>query len=345
MAFDPTLGAEYPNLLNIAKRTDPNGKIAKVVELLNQTNAVFDDAYVIEGNLPTGHMTTIRSDIPHGTWRKFNYGVKPIKSNTAQVTDVCGMLEARSEIDVKLANLNGNSKDFMLTESAPILEGINQDICSTIFYGDLLSHPDRFNGLSLRYDQLGTPSNVPPANSYLNQVIDMGGDDDICTSIWLMCWGPNTVHLFYPKGSKQGIESKYLGEIDAFDADGGKYRALANIFGVTLGMSVRDWRYVCRICNIDTAAIAADTTDALLKQLYRAMITSINTIPILTMGRPVFYMNRAVKNLLDIAATDKANAALKVEQIFGKPQTTFWGIPIKQCDAILNTESPLEAAA
>lgn len=341
MAFDPTAGSAYPNLLNIARRTDPNGKIAKIVEILNQTNEVLDDAYFIEGNLPTGHRTTIRSDIPAATWRKFNYGVRPIKSNTAQVDDVCGMLEARSQIDAKLARLNGNSKEFMLSEATPILEGLNQSLSATLFYGSLLTHPDRFNGFSVRYDKLGTPTNKPTANNYLNQVIGNGGIGSALTSIWLVVWGANTVHMIYPKGSPQGIESKDLGEIDAYDADGGVYRAYASVFGVQHGLVVRDWRYVVRIANIDVAAVAASDTE--LKNLYRNLITAVNTIPVLKMGRAAFYMNRATKNLIDIAASDKSNAALSVQEVFGKPQTTFWGIPIKQCDAILLTESALTA--
>jgi len=340
MAFDPTTGSQYPNLLNIARRTDPDGKPAKIVELLMKTNEVLEDAYWIEGNLPTGNMTTIRSDIPTATWRRFNYGTRPVKSNTAQVTDICGMIEMRHQIDVKLAKINGFDKEWMLSEAAPILEGINQALATTIFYGDIVDYPDRFNGLSVRYDKLGTPNNKPAANSYLSQVVGNGGTGSALTSVWLIGWGPNTVHMFYPKGSSQGIESKDLGEIDAFDADGGIYRAYAAMFGVTAGLTVRDWRYVVRIANIDVAAVEAD--DAKLKTLYRKMIRAINTIPSKGQAqRFCFYMNRATKNLIDIAATDKANAALKVEEVFGKPQTTFWGIPIKQCDSILLTESEL----
>jgi hypothetical protein len=341
MAFDPTTGSAYPNLLNLARRTDPDGKPAKIVELLAQTNEVLDDAYWIEGNLPTGNMTTVRSDIPKGTWRRFNYGVRPIKSNTAQVTDVCGMLEARHQIDCKLASINGNDKDWMLSEATAILEGMNQDLAATIFYGDITDYPDRFNGLSMRYEKIGTPTNKPTANNYLNQVINNGGvSSSVQASIWLIGWGPNTVHMFYPKGSAQGVDSKDLGEVDAYDADGGVYRAYAAIFSMTAGITVRDWRYIVRIANVDVAAIASD--DAKLKTLYRNMITAINTIPSKGQAsRLCFYMNRAVKNLLDIAATDKANAALKVEEIFGKQQTAFWGIPIKQVDSLLLTESVL----
>jgi len=341
MAFDPTAGSAYPNLINLAKRTDPNGKVAKIVEILNKTNEMLDDAYFVEGNLPTGHRTTIRCDIPAPTWRKFNYGVRPIKSNTMQVDDVCGMLEARSQIDKKLANLNGNSKEFMLSEAQPILEGISNELASTFIYGSLVSHPDKFNGLAVRYDKLGTPSNKPTANSYLNQVIGNGGTGSALTSIWLIVWGANTVHMIYPKGSPQGIESQDLGEVDAYDADGGIYRAYASVFGANMGLVVRDWRYIVRIANIDVAAVAAD--GAKLKTLYNNMITATNTVPNLGSGRACFYLNRATKNLIDIAATDKANAALSIGEVFGKRQTSFWGIPMKQCDSILLTEDALTA--
>ena len=43
-----------------------------------------------EGNLPTGHRTTIRTGLPESAWRLLNYGVQPSKSVTAQVTDTCG---------------------------------------------------------------------------------------------------------------------------------------------------------------------------------------------------------------------------------------------------------------
>ena len=339
MPFDPTTGSQYPNLLTLARRTDPNGKIAKIVELLNQTNPILDDAYYVEGNLPTGHMTTVRTDIPHGTWRKLNYGIRPTASMTTQVTDTCGTLENRSQVDVKLANINANKAEFLLSEARPIIEGINQGFASTIFYGNIANHPERFNGVAMRYDKLGTPTGKPTANNYMNQVINGGASSGNTTSIWLIGWGENTVHMFYPKGSTQGIEQKDLGEIDAFDADGGIFRAYATIWGITGGLVVRDWRYIVRIANIDIAAVTGDATK--MKTLVQQMITAINTIPQLSMCRPAFYMNRAVKNIFDIAAQEKGNLALSIGEVWGKPQTNFWGIPLKQCDAILATESVL----
>ena len=56
-------------LADWGKRVDPNGKVDKIIELLNQTNPILQDMPFVEGNLPTGHRTTIRSGLPSATWR------------------------------------------------------------------------------------------------------------------------------------------------------------------------------------------------------------------------------------------------------------------------------------
>ena len=47
-----------------AKRMDDNYKVANIIEILSQTNEILDDMLVMEGNLPTGHKTTIRTGLP-----------------------------------------------------------------------------------------------------------------------------------------------------------------------------------------------------------------------------------------------------------------------------------------
>jgi len=343
MVFNPFDADGYPNLVNVANRLDPDGSIADIAEILSLTNEILDDAVFVEGNLPTGHRTTVRAGIPRGTWRKFNYGIRPKKSGTVQIDDSAGMLENRSQVDVKLAALNGNTNEFLLSESTAILEGLNEDLAETIFYGD---SPDKFLGFAPRYDELGTPSGKPVANSYMDQVIDMGGTGTDLTSIWLILWSPTTVHMFYPKKSMAGLETKDLGEIDAYDQDGGVFRARATLFGMNMGLCVRDWRYVVRLANIDLDVLTGTDSSAELARtnLWHKMITALNTIPNLRVGRAAFYMNRGMKTIFDIAAAEKTNALLTMKDVFGKHQTTFWGVPLKQCDSILNTEAALVSA-
>ena len=56
-------------------------------------------------------------------------------------------------------------------------------------------------------------------------------------------------------------------------------------------------------------------------------------------GRPVIYCNKDVATYLDLQALKKSNLMLTYSEVAGKPQTSFRGIPIKVCDAIVNTEA------
>jgi hypothetical protein len=135
-----------PTLLDLAKRMDPDGSIADIVEILNETNEVLDDMTWKEGNLETGNRTTIRSGIPAPTWRKLYEGVQPTKSTTVQVTDNTGMLEAYAEVDVALADLSNRTAAFRLSEDKAFIEGISQELADTIFYGNEGTEPEAFTG-------------------------------------------------------------------------------------------------------------------------------------------------------------------------------------------------------
>lgn len=342
MAFVPYTGAELPNILNVTKRLDPDGKIAKIAELLQQMNPILEDVPLIEGNLPTGHRTTVRTDIPDPTWRKLNYGVRPTKSLTAQVDDTIGMLEDYAEIDKDLAMLNGNTAEFRMSEDRPHLEGMSNTMAQTIFYGDTITNPERFLGLAPRYAGLTSYSTGKPTaqaeSAYLKNVINMSGSGTGCTSMWLVCWGENTVHGIYPKGSKAGLQANDLGEVTLFDNDGGRFQGYRSHYQWKMGLTVRDWRYIVRIANIDLDNIDDSATQILL---YKAMIKALHTIPSANMGRPVFYCSPAVSAMLDIAAVEKSNAALGQSQIFGREITTFRNVPIRHCNAILESETAL----
>jgi len=117
-----TLSATNPTLMDLARRMDPDNRIATIVEILNETNEMNIDMTWMEGNLPTGHRTTLRTGIPTPTWRKLYGGVQPTKSTTAQITDNTGMLEAYAEVDKALADLNGNTAEFRLSEDRAQIE-------------------------------------------------------------------------------------------------------------------------------------------------------------------------------------------------------------------------------
>jgi hypothetical protein len=149
-----TLGASVLTLADWAKRLDPDGKVSKIVELLSQTNEILMDMLFAEGNLPTGHRTTVRTGLPTVAWRLLNQGITPSKSTTAQIDEACGMLEAWSECDVELARLSGNVAAFRISESQAFIEAMNQEMASTLFYGNSGTAPEEFTGLAARYSAI-----------------------------------------------------------------------------------------------------------------------------------------------------------------------------------------------
>src|SRR5690625_1038728 len=253
----PTLDNNNPTLADVAKRLDPGGQIDQIVEMLNETNPILEDATFIEGNLPTGHRTTVRTGLPTPTWRKLYGGVQPTKSTTAQVTDNTGMLEAYAEVDKALADLNGNTAAFRLSEDRAHIEGMNQEMASTLFYGNEGAEPAAFTGLAPRFNDLGAENQ--------DNIINGGGAGDT-TSIWLVVWGPNTVHAIYPKGSKAGLAVNDKGQVtvENVDGSGGRMEAYRTHYRWDAGLTVRDWRYVVRVANVDITGLASSTEQTLV---------------------------------------------------------------------------------
>jgi hypothetical protein len=334
-------------LLDIAQATEPDGSIASVAELLTQRNEILLDMPWYEGNLATGMQASIRTGLPAPIWRSFYQGTPPSKSLRAKVTDTCAMLEDRSEVDEKEANLNGNASAFRLSEASAHIEGMNQTMSQALFYGDASVNPERFNGLSPRYNTVNTAT-----SQLANNVIDAGGTGSDNTSIWLVVWGRETVMGIYPKGMKAGLEHQDLGVIDAFDANNNRFRAYADMWRWDCGLHVKDWRYVVRICNVDVSDLLGLTgTQALTAatSVIKLLAKAGARIPHRGMGKAVYYANRTVKEMLSIAAMEKSQQVLSVQdglKQFGDvgievQELKFLGTPIRTSDQILSTEARL----
>lgn len=327
------LGANILTLADWAKRLDPNGKVPSIVELLSQTNEILMDQLWIEGNLPTGHRTTVRTGLPSVAWRLLNQGVTPSKSTTAQIDEACGMLEAWSEVDKDLVDLNGNTGEFRLSEAQAFIEAMNQQMATTLFYGNSSVSPEQFTGMSIRYSSLS-------ANN-AQCIVDGGGTGSDNSSVWLIVWGPQTVHGIFPKGSKAGLIHEDLGletvEVTAGVA-GSRMRAYRDRWQWKAGIALKDWRYACRIPNIDISNLVAKSSAADLIEL---MIKATHRVFNLAMGKPVFYMNRSCIQMLDIQRRDDviAGSGLRWENVDGMVQYSFRGIPIRRVDALTQAET------
>lgn len=325
-----TLDAKNLTLADHAKRLDPTGKVSKIVEMLGQANPMIDDMTFVEGNLTAGHRTTIRTGLPTVYWRKINQGTPSSKSTTAQVDEGCAMLEARSQVDVKLAALAGDLAAFRLSEASPFVEAMSQEASQTLIYGNTALAMEEFTGLSTRYSSLSATNG--------RNILSGSGSGSDNSSIWLIGWGDNTVHGIFPKGTKAGIQHKDLGEQDAFDASNNRFRAFMDLWNWDMGVVVKDWRYAVRIANLDVSNLGAKSSAADLIEL---MIKAIHRFPMLNGIKPVFYTSRSVMQALDIQKRDDviSGGGLVYDNVDGKPVNSFRGIPVKICDSILETET------
>ncbi len=334
-----TIGNLVLTLADWAKRLDPSGKTSAIVELLSQTNEILTDMLVKEGNLPTGERTTVRTGLPTVGFRMLNTGSPKSKSTTAQIDVHCAILEGRSEIDKDEADLNGNTAAYRLSESQAFLESMNQTMADTLFYGNAALNPERFTGIAPQYNSLSGPVG--------GNVLSAGGTANL-TSVYLVVWGANTVFAVFPKGSKAGLVHEDLGVGDAFDANNNRFRAYMDRYQWKCGLAIKDWRYIVRIANINTAhLVALSDTQAPTAATFlpKLMARAIDRIPSLNMGKMVFYANRTVMSHLRIAAMEKAVNVLSIEEgltQFGdriQAGLKFLGVPVRCCDRIVNTEA------
>lgn len=342
-----TIGSAALTFADWAKRLEDNYRIATIIELLSQTNEILDDILVVEGNLPTGHKTTVRTGLPQATWRLLNAGVPNAKSTTAQIVDTCGNLETYSVIDKDIADLNGNTAEFRLSEVRAFLEGMSQQVASTLIYGNQFANPERFTGFAPRYSSVAAATSQTAAN-----VLDAGGTASTNTSMWIATWGSDTMHATFPKGKLTGLQHRDMGEWPVQDSAGNTYQAYRDHFKWEIGFVLRDWRYAARIANIDvsqlTGVSAANLINLIVRALYRLPTAPAGATGIQTsdtpevranMGRVAIYCNRVIRTYLDLQAMNKTNVLLRLEEFNGKVVTTFRGIPVRTVDAILNNES------
>jgi len=303
-----TISTKLMTLYDHAKGRDPDGKAARIAEILSQSNEILNDMVFKEGNLPTGEQISQRTGLPDVYYRLTNQGVPDSKSTKAQVTEQASILEGRSQIDCDIAELDGNLAATRQSEDEAFMEAMNQKQAETMIYGSG-ANPEEYVGFANRYNDLSA------ANS--QNILDAGGAGSDNTSIWLIGWSTDTVYGIYPKGSKAGLDMEDLGKQDAFDENDNRFRAYMSLHKWKHGICIKDWRYAVRIANIDisdleeltgTQALAAST--AITKMMSRA----IDRLPKLAGIRPSFYANRSVLSLLRVMAQEKSSSAVTIEE-------------------------------
>lgn len=321
--------------LAVALNAAGNG-LAPTVEMLGKAHPILEDIPWKEGNLVTGHKTTMRTSLPTGTWRLLNSGAVLGKSSKAVITDTCAILEGYNQIDVDLADIGGNAKAFREDEDKAFIEGYSQQVADTLIYGNTASNPGTFLGFSPRYSSLTTAGAAGEASA---NVINGGGSGSDNGSIWLVGWSESTVCGIYPKGSTAGLEIKDVSTAaPVSDGAGGYYQVYMTKFQWKCGLSIRDWRYVVRVANIDISDLAGGSPANIINLMIRAL-SKVKGLPGSASVQWRFYVPPAIDAWLDIQATNKSNVWLGVAEAGGMPFMTFRKVPIRVMDQLLATET------
>lgn len=326
-----TLASTYPTLQDWAKQyTEGEGITSRIANLLAQSNEILKDAVYTQANGVTSHRSTVLAGLPSVTWRLLNYGVQPSKGTFAQVDDTMGMLEAYSKVDRSLANLNGDVSQFRMNQAMTFVEAMNQELASTIWYGNSALDPEKFTGLAPRYSSLSAGNG--------ENIIDAGGSSTDNTSVWLVGWSPTTISMLFPKGSKAGLSHEDVTTAAPVqDAAGGLYQAYQDHWKIDTGMMVSDWRYAIRIANIDVSDLAGGSPANIARLMVRALARRPDGYQ---KARWAFYGNRAVKAWADIQSLEKTNMGFtSIQDAQGEEYLGFRGVPFRVNDALLNTEA------
>lgn len=340
----------FLTLADIGRRFDPDGKIADMAELLSQCNEMVDDMPMVEANGLTSHVTTIRTSLPKGSYIRYYQGTAYAKSNAAQVEFGMSLLRDYSQIDKELCKLGGQESAQREKEDVAHMEGLSQQQSTTLCYGNSWTSPEQFTGFSAFFNTVSTAT----AQNAVN-VFDCGGTGSSNASIWLVGWGESTAYGIYPKGSKGGLVFEDKGDVvPGFDSNNLRFEAYTSLFQWQLGLVVEDWRYIVRLCNIDTTT--AGLLGPIPPDIFAILSRAIVRLP--TAGRTVsgitktdapdkqspavrlkMYCDRTVRAAMDVQAIRDKNVLLSPTDYAGRPIVNWRNVPIGVQDSLLNTES------
>ena len=310
-----------------AKRIDPSGAQAQIVEVLNRkAGGIFAEAPMMPSNDIWTNKTTRRGSLPSGSRRKLNQRITASVSRTTEINDVIEMIEDYCDVDKALVDSNPSPAIFRAGEVRAFQEGLGQTIVSDLLYADANFDPDAMHGLAAR---MGTLDG--------RFVIGSGGAGNDLTSIYVVNWGRDSCHLIHPKNMMDtaGVKHTDKGQVTSETTDG-LMEIYRDHYVVRVGMVVRNPRAIGRLANIEQRSVGANMFDE------DDLIELTNNLDLGPGAR--IYANETILTQMQIRMKDKNNIYYTPEGgngLSGQPSISFNSIPIRRIDRelLLNTEA------
>ena len=327
----PSIGNTYATLLDVAKRLDPDGRVALVGEVLSQTDEMVEVMNFREANMPLGNRVTLRTSLPTPSRRFVNRGVKRGKSTTEQFVDTIEMNELYIDTDVR-AILPGVSVDqYRWSEDMAAIAGFTKQVARDLLYGNEASEPGSFTGLAPRYGSL--------SGKYKDQIVDAGGTGWTNTSLYLVTTGDEHTSCVYPIGAKAGLDIRNLGEQRVYDKNGDPFQAFSTLFKWDIGLSIKEYRSNARLANIDVSALAnAGKAGYTGPDLPNLIIDLLGKVRGNKLGKRFLFANPTLATAIRKLALTKASGNIAIDEFCGRKVAFIDNIPVMTEEAILNTE-------
>jgi len=330
------LNALYPTLLDLALMPE-NSDVSEIINLLTQQNPILEDAAMFPCNDGLSHKTTVKTGLPSVTWGRLYKGIPAGKGNMQMVKDTTGFVNSAAEVDERYVNIFEKAEEkasIRMDMANDHLEAMAQEGATALFYHDSAVDPEKPTGFAPRFNSLSAENG--------SQIVDGGGVGNDNTSIWMITWDKSSCHMIYPRSYKGGIERKDRGLIPKLDTNNDTYMVFREEFAWHFGLSVRNWQYVARVANIDVsdltinAATGANIINLMTEMYYKHKGRRTSK------GKTYIYMNTGIVKYLDYQARLNVNQNLFLTfdrvGVNAKEVLHFRGIPIRESDAILNTE-------
>ena len=330
-----TLGTNQATWKDYASQLDPDGKSAKVIDILAQENDILDDMVVTPGNKEYGLETTQLASDPTVSIRGINQGATGTKGTFKQLQAQAALFTALGQVDKELVEAANDKAGFRANYNKPFIGAMGKKLANELFYGATATNAQSFNGLAYFYS-------ATTAVDYGSYVFKAGGTDAYNRSMWLIDWGEDSVTGFYPKNTQVGLQHKDYGETLVKLDDGSSWPAYQDLWEWRAGIAVRNYKKIVRIGNINAASLATigsgtDTSPDLLSM----MIDAQESIPNLS-ANARWYCGRKVRTAFVKKAIGKANVFLTMEEMANKKITpAFLGVPIRLCEVLDTDEAAI----
>jgi hypothetical protein len=324
---------EQLTLQDIRQGLDPDGLVAKVVDVMSTSGHLTEDAVWAPTNAFGKNVTAKTAFEPEGDFRRANRGVAPGKGGLSQDEDFVGYLEAMSLVDDKVIRSvgKGQKQAARMQYDALFAKGLAKQGRRYTLYGDRTTDPDQFNGMSAKRDAIGDYCfDAAPAAPSGNR-----------TSFYITAWNTDSgCSMLYPNETQAGIQTEDFGKQIITDPnDSARFLpAWITWFYHDLGFMVKDDRALIRIANVEADSSVWDVTYmkkimSLVNEALRSMNFSVDD------GNIRLYSNKDGLLLFDNMVHELSSFHLTDVVLENKTfLNSYRGLPLRECNEILSDE-------